>query len=1025
MMELNDKQAAVVETPIDRRAKVVAGAGTGKTSVLVERYLRFLRDGVPPSRLLALTFTLKAADEMRRRIFEAVKAERPELLRDLYAAWIMNFHAFGFRIIRENAPAFGIDPGVAVAAEAEKRGIQRLLKARFLAGRIEGVPEGFGGEIPPPTQLPLLFDVYLGVVKKCRGDMIPIGNLLRAIRDDDAEPYRANVAAITAVYGAFTAEMERQNLIDFNDMIGLAARGLAGNEDLTAFYRLKFDHVLVDEFQDTSAAQFELLELLSGDRYSKVTVVGDEKQSIYRWRDARVENIRDFPGKSLGLKKNYRSRQGILDLAHAFVCRDEVLKKNAIRLVADRTEPDKPIVLFHPDGDRDGQQNDLEAQALAAWVVHVTGGPSLPGVPALVGGDTGDRPVGFGDAVVLLRAVNEHKVVPAIERAFERSGVPYVILGGADAADSRALELLYAYLSLLLPGDRRGELLQVLESAPFAVGHSALVELFGKQGGQPGDRYALLSDERIRRVTDAGARERLDKLRALLDRLDGDRASKNFRDFLAGALEDTPFLLRMFDEEATMRAVEDLLGELWNICDQLDSKRELGLWSFLDHLRSAIDGRSFGKVEQLAVPPGRVRIMTIHQAKGLEFPAVAVAGIKPPQSDRSGFFLSKTKGVYSKRWKEWNRGCEHAEERDYEKDMERQEERCILYVAMTRAKDYLFVSSPYADGSKTLFGDVLESAEEGEYPSVVIRSAPADVHAGTHAESLGAPEPEEVAAVVSEWRATKAMLEEQLTAPCPSAGPVQFVNWTALKSFADCPLQYQYRYVLRAGDVLGWEATGSETPAEEKSDQIDTLHIPAGMTPAEHGIFVHELLRELMTRRNGGVDPPDGWIKEAVDRSGVAAKNRKGVADSACRLIEAFESSGLSAPGDDLRVEEPFQVRLDRSVYHGTFDRVERAADGWTVTDYKIGREKGDYAFQIAFYAWALGRIERRDDVSGRLCYLRETDAVVRSIDVTHERLTTLTEGLEKSLADGDFTASPGDVCRGCPYSISCPHTSR
>jgi superfamily I DNA/RNA helicase len=291
-MGLNDKQMAIVAAPINRPAKVVAGAGTGKTRVLVERYLRFVRDGVPPSRLLALTFTLKAADEMRKRIFEEAEREHPELLRELYAAWIMNFHSFGFRIIRENGPAFGIDPGVDVASEAELRRIDRTLSARFMAGRIEGVPGDFGGVIPPPTGLDSLFGMYLGVVKKCRGDLIPVETLFDTIRDADAGPYRAAVASIGALYDAFVEEMARHNLIDFSDMIALAAGGLARDPDLTARYRDRFDHILVDEFQDTSAAQFELLRMLSDEQYSKVTVVGDEKQSIYRWRDARVENIR-------------------------------------------------------------------------------------------------------------------------------------------------------------------------------------------------------------------------------------------------------------------------------------------------------------------------------------------------------------------------------------------------------------------------------------------------------------------------------------------------------------------------------------------------------------------------------------------------------------------------------------------------------------------------------------------------------------------------------------------------------------
>jgi len=1007
-MELNKRQEAVVTAPIDRPAKVVAGAGTGKTRVLVERYLRFLRDGIAPSRLLALTFTLKAADEMRQRIFEAVEKDHPELLRELYSAWIMNFHSFGFRIIRENAPAFGIDPGVDVASEAELRRIDRVMESRFMSGRIGGVPDDFGGSIPPPSGLGSVFKVFLGVVNKCRGDMIPIESLFASIRDDDTAPYKAAVASIGAVYDEFLGEMDRRNLIDFDDMIGLAARGLAGNAALAAAYGAKFDHILVDEFQDTSAAQFALLRVLSDDRYSKVTVVGDEKQSIYRWRDARVENIRDFPGDDLPLSTNYRSRQNILDLAHAFVTRDADLATRAVALEADRALPGKPIVLFHPGDEYDGQQNDLEAAALAAWIVQVTG----------------DEPVGYGDVAVLLRAVREYKVVPAIERAFMRAGIPYVILGGADAAGTRALESLHAYLSLLLPGDRRVELLHVLESRPFDVGHAVLAELFGRDGTEPGDRHTLLSDDRLERITDDAERARLSQLRTLLDSLDAARASMDFRRFLSGAVEDTPFLLRLFAEDATPRSVEDLLGELSDMCGTLEAKRELGLWSFLDHLRAAIDGRSFGRVEPLAVPPARVRIMTVHQAKGLEFPAVAVAGIRPPKNDSSGFFLSKTDGIFSDTRKEWNRPYKKTAERDVEKELGRQEERCLLYVAMTRAEDFLYVSSPYSGGGKSLFADVLEAAQELDPPAVVWRSAPSDVRAAGASELPEPPTPGELEGTISEWKSTRESLAEHLDSAAGPAAGVQFVNWTALKTFADCPLQYQYRYVLGVGDGFAGEAPDAQSLAQEKGDDISPVHIPGNVTPVDYGIFVHDLLRESLESRSAGAELPDGWIGNAVDRSGLQKKRSKEIVDRASKLIDAFHSSDLAMPGEGIRVEEPFQVRLDRAVLHGIFDRVERTGDGWVVTDYKIGQEKDVYAFQVAFYAWALGRITGEGSAAGRLCYLREDETVTRPVDVSGGEIETLVAAIDESLSGGEFRASPGDVCAACQFSTLCPHAA-
>ncbi len=1012
-MDLNDKQTRVVEAGLTSATNVVAGAGTGKTRVLAERYLRFVRDGIPPSRLLALTFTLKAAEEMRKRVFESVGGEQTELVRELYAAWIMNFHSFGYRVIREHAPALGIDPGVDVATIAELKQIDRVLERRFLAGRIEGVEPDFGGAIPPPAKLGSLFQLYLGVVKKCRGDMIPIDSLTDAITPEDVAPYIANVNAIKAVYEAYTEEMARRNLIDFSDMIARATRGLLDNPSLAQIYRDKFDHILVDEFQDTNTAQFHLLRVLSDNDFSRVTVVGDEKQSIYRWRDARVENIRDFPGEQLDLEINYRSRQNVLDLAHVFVCGDEDLAGRAIPLVADRKDSPKPVVLFHPEENSSGfRNNEHEAEALAAWVTHLTGGPPVSGVPALVGGRTGDGPLGYGDIAVLLRAVREHKVLPAIERAFCDAGIPYVVLGGADAAGTRTLEVLYSFLSLLLPGDRARDLLHVLENRPFDVGQASFMELFGNFDDNPADVFSLLSGERINKISDRAARERLDELVALLRDLERSHASAEFRDFMAGALEDTPFVLKLLRDGGGVEEADDLTAELMDICDVLDRKGELGLWVFLDHLRAALDERSFHKDEAAAAPPDHVRIMTIHQAKGLEFPAVAVSGIRPSRPDSSGFFVSKETGVYSSRWKEWGRDGKDLPEREVEKSKRKQEERCLLYVAMTRAKDYLFLSSPKPGGGKSLFADILEKAELSDIPRAVFREVPPTVIAGQPEKSDGAEL--DVASALSEWRLATKSLREQVLSPTVYAAPVYFLNRQSLDVYGRCPLQYRYHYIL--------DSEVSESDAEETDPHRNGKNTPAraAISPAEFGSFVHELLRDLMEKKSRGESTPDGWMENMVAEAGIGEKARPEVIERATKLIEPFLVSDLATPGDDLKLEIPFQARLDRAVFSGTFDRVERFGDTWRIVDYKTGREKDEDRFQMEYYLWALHKITEADSIAGKLCYLNDSGVTVRDVDAPLTDIDSLARDLESSIMSGEYPATPGPSCQTCSWSDTC-----
>jgi DNA helicase-2/ATP-dependent DNA helicase PcrA len=1021
-MELNERQNRAVCADIAAATNVVAGAGTGKTRVLVERYLRFIRDGVPPDRLLALTFTLKAAEEMRLRIFRSAGDGRVDLVRELYSAWIMNFHSFGYRVIREHAPAFGVDPGADVATGAELKQIDRLLERRFLAGRINGFDPEFGGAIPPPAGLRSLFRMYLGVVNKCRGDLIPVGNLTAAINPEDAAPYAASVNTIAALYDAYEGEMDRRNLIDFNGMISFATLGLRDNPELARHYREKFDHILVDEFQDTSTAQFELLRVLSDDDFSRVTVVGDEKQSIYRWRDARVENVRKFPGESLGLELNYRSRQNILDLAHDIVCRDDELARRAVALKAARKETAKPVVLFHPNDDGSGSRNnEAEAKALAAWVVHLTGGPPLPETEALVGGRTGAQPLGYGDIAVLLRAVREHKVLPAIERVFGDAGIPYAVLGGADATGTLSLELLFSYLSLLQPGDRSADLLHVLESRPFDIGQASLMELFEYREGNPGDAAALLSGDRIGRVTSGEAASKLTALRELLNEFEKAHISMGFREFLAFVLEQSPFFLKLFDGGAGYQAAARLSSELMDICDTLERKGDLGLWNFLDYLRVALDDRSFHKDEAAVAPDDHVRIMTIHQAKGLEFPAVAVSGIRPARPDATGFFVSRESGVFSSRWEELGRGYKGLEERETEKRMRMQEERCLLYVAVTRAKDYLFVSSPIPEGGKSLFADVLDCAGRSAAPFIVFREVPEIPRAVT---AGAGPGPADTAALVpgtvAGWEAARDRLHAQLTAPVVTSSPLCFVRWEALYSYARCPLRYRYRY------LAGLTGTDEGDPPENPDAGGETgrtgISIPGGMRPAAYGDFVHRLLQDLMEIRIGGAGPPVDWIGEAAADLGLPADRTDDVMRQAGRLVDAFLASELSRPGAGMKLEQPFQARLDRVVLNGIFHRVERGDAGWRLTDYKTGRYRDAYSFQVAFYAWALGRICPGDRVDGQICLLRDDGVEIRTVDVTGVDIESLARGLERSLSQGQFVPDPGPSCVDCPYAAVCLH---
>jgi len=1017
VIELDRHQRAAVHAAPGAATNVVAGAGTGKTTVLVDRFLKLVRaDGLEPDRILALTFTLKAAAEMRQRVRAAVAESMPERVEELHGAWIMNFHQFGLRLIRENAPAFGVDPDVDVVTPAEHRRIEQVLKRRFVEGRIEGVDPLFGGEMPAPTKMESRFDLFFKIALECRSDGFDAARLQALCTEGDAPGYLAYVDAVVAVARAYDGELRRRNLIDFSDMITIPSRGLEADARLRERYASRFDHILVDEFQDTSRAQNELVRVLSGGEFAAVTVVGDRKQSIYRWRDARVENIRDFPGDESPLRRNYRSRQNVLDLAHAFICTDPEFadSTDAVPLEAHRGAGDHPVVLFHPASDEDWES---EAEALAVWVRHVTEGLPAAGLGEL----PPERRLGYGDVTVLLRSLKPGHGLPGIERAFERHRIPYAVVGGANAAETRALDVWHAGLSLLCPGARARELLTVLESEPWCFPDSVLAALVHDVKRRPGG-LDLLSDEDIAGVDDPAAAERLREVRSMFEELRSRLASDDLQTFVAWALEESALALSLFARGSTPRAVEDLVLEVMeSLASSARGGEAADLAGFLDHLRAAIDDKKFREESDVRLPANRVRVMTVHQAKGLEFPAVAVAGIKPPKANSDGYYLSHERGVFfsAKDKAHWGRGLDATPESEYEKRMAEQEERCLLYVAMTRAEDYLWVSSPYREGRRgkvsSLFTDLVGCAA-GVDPLVVLREPPAEPHAPAPAASV-APEAEEDApaaiAELERWDTSRRALEALAEGAGPSPRALDVVSWTGLLTYRDCPLKYRYRFQTRVADLLALE----EPERVGERSVTEGVAVPKGMKPADYGVLVHEALSRVYGR---GEEPADA-VASAARLFGAAGVSNAAHA-SARSLVEGVLASEVGERGVDTATEQLFEVRLDTLVVHGVFDRVERGPGGRRVIDYKVGLENPAHEFQVELYAWALERIEG-EEATGWLCYLREGGAHVKHVATRESAgaVGALARSLERSLAAGEFTATPGEVCGACAYRAVCP----
>lgn len=990
---LDHGQRAAVDSPPAAATNIIAGAGTGKTTVLVERYLALIESGIPIERLLALTFTLKAAGEMRERVRKAVTERQAHLAPRLSNAWILNFHQFGYRFIKENAPALGIDPGIDVVSIAEFERIKRYLRTRFENGRMPGVPSDFGGEPPPPTKLPSIFDTLMKVVWHCRGIMLSPDQLRSLVKPDDHPAYIARVDTVVALAREYENELARRGLLDFSDMITIPARALIQDGPLARAYQNAFDHILVDEFQDTSAAQNELLRVISGGDFARVTVVGDLKQSIYRWRDARVENVTEFPDPTpRELTMNYRSRQEILDLAHGLITREDDLRAAAVPLTAHRSGGASSVLLFHPpDGD---DHYDDEADALGAWIDHLLGRAQAPAHWELAPLAT---PLEPHHIAVLVRKFSNNKLMPAVERVFQRRGIPFAIVGGANRAEARALETWHAWVSLLLPGEkshvRAVDLVAVLEGPPYRVTEASLAELFSHTKERT--IAALLHDDAIACVQDQRDATAMRDLRAWIEEAGVVWQTRRFQDALVWSIEGSPLRTRLLRDGAQLAAVDELLSELLRLAEALARRGELNLATFLDHLRASLDERKFREEGDVILPHGRVAVMTVHQAKGLEFPAVAVVDVVESEAPPESFLVSRESGLYfgERTGKPWNRQKELAESHAREKHMEEVEERCVLYVALTRARDHLWVSASSMEGRKFfkkegrepepwLFTDLVDVARQlnvgreirtvGDLSPVVGRSA---VTTSTDDRTHD---------LVREWVQLRDRNAAPSTTPIPDG--LLTVTWADLALFARDPQQF-----------MEWIASGrplddSQDPIRDQlvvADLPSASSVPPGVDPADFGLFVHDVLQRLAVDGN-----LDAAIDASLPRYHFATHARRAATAAARVLAGHALTARVAGPAPGARVEVPFMVRLDRLLVRGIIDRIDTTADGTTITDYKVGERSEDHSFQVQTYLWAAKKAGVAQPMRGRVVYLRESGVEV--VEVENGGVEAIVHNLER-----------------------------
>jgi ATP-dependent DNA helicase UvrD/PcrA len=616
-LELNPAQCRAVEHP-GGPLLVLAGAGSGKTRVLTARIAHLIRaGGVRPDRIFAVTFTNKAAGEMRERVASLLGADPRGL-------WIGTFHSLSARLLRREAPLLGFGPNFTIYDEDDSQALlKRMLEQRDLS------PKAY-----PPRALHAL-------ISGAKNRMLTPEEYLAS-----ADTPLSRVAA--DCYRDLGEALLRANAMDFDDLLLFPLRLFREHPERLAWWQGRFDHVLVDEFQDTNAAQYRLVRALA-QRHGNLCVVGDDDQAIYGWRGADVRHMlafqNDFPGTTLiKLEQNYRSTQIILDAANGVIAENrERLGKTLFTAVPGGT----PVVLLTAADERD--EAEWVAGELASQAEH------------------SDLPY---EAMAVLYRTNAQS--RPLEEAFRMHGVPYRLVGAVSFYERREVKDLLAYLRLIAnPADDQA-FSRVANVPRRGIGDTSLTLLAetARRWGKPLLEAARAAD-RVEGLR-PGLRETLRNFASLVDRL---RDAVGTAD-PATALE-TVILRIGYDPWLAEEGVEGV--------ERLENVRELvagaAAWAEVAEATGEGEGDDGGGTlieryltqSALVTPTDEfggagaagVTLLTVHMAKGLEWPIVALTGLE------DGLFpLARTAGEPG--------GLE--------------EERRLCYVGLTRARERLYLS---------------------------------------------------------------------------------------------------------------------------------------------------------------------------------------------------------------------------------------------------------------------------------------------------------------------------------------------
>ncbi|MEK7202726.1 MAG: UvrD-helicase domain-containing protein [Patescibacteria group bacterium] len=976
---------------------IVAGAGTGKTTVIAQRIAYIIKqEWAKSDEILALTFTEKATVEMEKRIGELLPVGYSDL-------WISTFHSFGETILKQHGLAIGLPSDFKLLNEFEqwvliKKNLDKFdlnyyrplgNPTKFIYALLRHFSRAKDENINQADYL-----AYAEGLKENLDNMLGGCKKLKKNKTDEKiisqEIDRVNEVA--NAYHVYQQLLLDNNVLDFGDLINYCLKLFKDRPAILEKYKKQFKFILLDEFQDTNWAQYELIKLLVSDK-KNLTVVGDDDQSIYKFRGASLSNIlqfkKDFPrAKEIILTKNYRNTQNILDLSYNFI-----KLNNPNRL---------EYQLQNQKGKTKKQKLDkkLSAQNSGIGKIEIIKGQTLLDevklvIEKIVELKIKDKTCDWNDFAILTRANDSAK---SFINELEQARLPY-IFGASRGLYLKSLIIdVISYFKLLDNYHESGAVYRVLNFPIFSFTYQELVNFNWIAIKRAWSLYEVLTNVDIWQPS-RELREKINKVLVLIDKHTALVKNKTISEVFLAFINDSGYLRYIItsqDDQKSQEAVNLLNQFMKRIRTFEESNNDKSIKNFMEELNMEMEAGEEGSLAiDLNAGPEAIRILTAHGAKGLEFKYVFIANLvdkRFPTIERSEQIELPDALV---------------KELLPTGDIHLQEERRLFYVAMTRAKFGLYFSwaEDYGGLRKkkpSRFLNELEIINNDKFSmsndKLILNNKSQTLNQKAEIKNFG----------------------EKNNIFVPS-----YFSFTQLAAFSHCPYQYRFAHVLKV-----------PTRGKEQFSFGKTLHITLqklfSLINERRGLKQTDLFGNSSLSKNPKIELDellklykDSWIDDWYESSKKKEERRK----QGQEILKNFYNKHQDNWPNVLFLEKGFNIKLADgkgwNTVRGVIDRIDRVADKIKIVDYKTGVPKDELTFdekeQLFIYQMAAEEIFRQPIASLSFYYLdnnSEIEFLGNKDDLAKVKAKVLATIAEIKL--GEFLPRPSPLCKFCDFKEIC-----